>query len=147
MPWDLDKVFIYPEPNFWTNNEPVGDNRVPNWNVVNSSYSSIKCKYDPGSEGGTYDVSPIDKDKFLRLLRKATWNDFKVQGKAFLDSVFTQEKIDARIGQWRRLIADAVKEDPTIDSNEWALMVDSLSHTIPLMRKNLKMMIDTLIIR
>ena len=147
IPWDLDKVFIYPEPNFWTNNEANGINVVPNWNVVNSSYGSFRCKYDPGSGGGGYDVAPIDKDKFLRLFRSATWSDFRLQGRAFLDTVFTQEKVDARIGRWRTLIAGAAGEDPTVDSVEWAVMVDSLSRSVPLFRTNLKMMIDTLIVR
>jgi len=148
IPWDLDKVFIYPEPNFWTNNEPVGKNIVPNWNVVNSSYTAIRCYYDQGS-GNTqgYTVIPIDNDTFLRRLRSATWNDFHTQGEAFLDTVFTREKIDARLGKWRTCIAGAVGEDPTIDSTEWSTMVDSLSHSIPLFRTNLKMMIDTLIVQ
>jgi hypothetical protein len=147
VPWDLDKVCIYPEPNFWTNNQPNGKNNLPNWNVVNSNYNEIQCFFDPGEGNGSYLVPPIDKDKFLRLLRSATWNDFHTQGRAFLDSVFTAEKLNPRIERWRKLIAVAVGEDPTIDSTEWSVMVDSLSHTIPLMRKNLQMMIDTLIVR
>lgn len=147
IPWDLDKIFLYPEPNFWTNNEPNGFNIVPNWNVVNSTYTTYNCQFDPGSQGGTYPVSSIDKDTFLRLVRNTTWSDFKKQGQAFLDTVFTNQKIDARLERWRKLIADAVGEDPTIDSTEWTVMVDSLSNTIPLMRKNLKMMIDTLIVK
>ncbi len=146
IPWDLDKVFIYPEPNFWTNNQPVGKNVVPNWNVINSSYANIRCYYDPGSENpGGYTVSPIDKDKFLRLLRSAVWNDFRAQGRRFLDSIFTEERLSPRIDKLRRVIASAVGEDPTIDSAEWAVMVDSLKRSIPLFRTNLQMMIDTLI--
>jgi hypothetical protein len=147
FPWDLDKIFIYPEPNFWTNNAPNGKNTLPNWNVVNSSYADIRCYFDPGSGGGSYKVSPIDKDKFLRLFRTATWSEFRTQGQAFLDTVFTEKRLNARINQWRALIASAVGEDPTVDSTEWAGMVDSLSRSIPLFRTNLKMMIDTLIAR
>jgi hypothetical protein len=146
IPWDLDKVFIYPEPNFWTNNAPGANAKVPNWNVVNSTYTNFNCSFDPGSGGGTYKVEPIDKDKFLRLIRTATWNDFGNQGKVFLDTIFTEAKLKKRIANWRVLIANAVGEDPTIDSSEWSTMVDSLSHTIPLLRKNLEMMMDTLII-
>jgi len=144
IPWDLDKILIYPEPNFWTNNEPGADSKVPNWNVVNSTYTTYSCSFDPGSGGGTYNVESIDNDKFLRLIRNATWNDFCDQGKIFLDTVFTKDKIDKRIETWRTLIAGAVGEDPTIDSAEWSVMVDSLSHSVPLFRKNLEMMIDTL---
>jgi hypothetical protein len=147
FPWDLDKTLLYPEPNFWTNNQPRGNTTVPNWNVVNSTYASIGCTFDPGSGGGSYGVEPIDKDKFLRLFRNATWNDFRKQGRVFLDSFFTEKKVNDRIGKWRTRISAAVGEDPTIDSTEWSTMVDSLSHTIPLLRKNLQMMIDTLIVR
>ncbi len=147
IPWDMDKVFIYPEPNFWTNNQPNGNNKVPNWNVVNTSYSNIRCTFDPGSTSDSYMVEPIDKDPFLRLLRNATWKDFGTQSRVFLDSFFVETKIDERLGKWRTLLATTVGEDPTIDSTEWTIMVDSLSHTIPLMRKNLEMMIDTLIVR
>ncbi|MBN1576752.1 MAG: CotH kinase family protein [Chitinispirillaceae bacterium] len=147
IPWDLDKALLYPEPNFWTNNAPVGKNLVPNWNVINSTYSNITCVFDPGSSGGGYKVTSIDKDKFLRLFRSATWNDFCSQGRFFLDSIFTETRLNPRIAHWRTIIAGAVGEDPTIDSAEWTIMVDSLSHTIPLWRKNLEMMIDTLIVR
>jgi hypothetical protein len=147
IPWDLDKTLLYPEPNFWTNNAPVGNNKVPNWNVVNKTYTTYTCVFDPGSSGGSYKVASIDKDKFLRLVRNTKWNDFHTQGQFFLDSLFNDQKIAPRIGKWRSLIAAAVGEDPTIDSAEWSLMVDSLSHTIPLLRNNLKLMIDTLIVK
>jgi spore coat protein H len=147
IPWDLDKTLLYPEPNFWTNNAPVGNNKVPNWNVVNKTYTTYTCVFDPGSSGGSYKVASIDKDKFLRLVRNAKWNDFRAQGQFFLDSFFTEQKIAPRIGKWRSLIAAAVGEDPTIDSAEWSMMVDSLSRTIPLFRKNLELMIDTLIVK
>jgi spore coat protein CotH len=147
IPWDLDKALLYPEPNFWTNNKPVNNNKIPNWNVVNTSYNSFSCSFDPGSFGGSYTVDPIDKDKFLRIFRNTTWNDFHKQGQLFLDSIFTQKKVDQRLDKWRKLIAGAVGEDPTIDSTEWTVMVDSLSHTIPLMRTNMEMMIDTLIVK
>lgn len=146
IPWDLDKVFIYPEPNFWTNNQPVGDNLVPNWNVVNSDYTDIICVFDP-AHWGSYKTSPIDKDKFLRFFRNTTWNDFRSLCSVFLDAVFTEERLNERIDKWRSLLAGPVGEDKTIDSSEWVVMVDSLSRTIPLFRTNLKLMADTLIIK
>jgi spore coat protein H len=147
IPWDLDKVLLYPEPNFWTNNEPNGNNIIPNWNVINTTYTTYACTFDPGSSGGGYMVKAIDSDKFLRLLRNTAWKDFTAQSRIFLDSFFVENKINGRIGKWRDHIAAAVGEDPLIDSAEWSTMVDSLSHTIPLFRKNLELMIDTLIVR
>ncbi|MBN1756850.1 MAG: CotH kinase family protein [Chitinispirillaceae bacterium] len=153
IPWDMDKVFLYPEPNFWTNNQPTGNNTVPNWNVVTSDYTPIGCYFDPSTiavtylgSGPYYDVSPIDADKFLRLFRTTTWNDFVTEGHRFLDEVFLQDTVDARLTRWRRQIASAVGEDPTIDSTAWETMVDSLSNTIPLMREHFELMLDTLIL-
>jgi hypothetical protein len=146
IPWDLDKVLLFPEPNFWSNNQPVGDNQVPNWNVINSDYTPVYCTFDPGPFGG-YRVEPIDADKFLRLVRISTWSQFTAQSRRFLDSCFTQATVDSRLDAWSRQIASAVGQDPTIDSAEWRLMVDSLKHTIPLMRAHLELMIDTLIVR
>ena len=153
IPWDMDKVFLYPEPNFWTNNQPVGNNTIPNWNVINTDYTPIGCYFDPSTiamtymgSGPYYSVEPIDADKFLRLFRNATWNDFVAAGHQFLDEVFVQDTVDARLTRWRRQIAPAVGEDETIDSTAWETMVDSLSHTIPLMRTHFEMMLDTLIV-
>jgi hypothetical protein len=146
IPWDLDKALLFPEPNFWSNNQPEGNNQLPNWNVINSSYSPVLCTFDPGPFNG-YFVVPIDSDKFLKLVRTATWSQFTAQCRRFLDSCFTQAKVDSRVETWRRQIAPAVGLDPTIDSAEWSIMVDSLKHTIPLMRTNLELMIDTLISR
>jgi hypothetical protein len=151
IPWDLDLTFMYPEPNFWTNNAPTGSYLVPNWNVVNSSYNPIPCSFDPGQEGiarGTgYQVYPIDKDKFLRLMRNTTWDDFIVQSRIFLDSVFLVDTVAARVARWRSRIASAVGKDATLDSTEWEIMVDSLLTAIPLIRNNLEMMIDTLLVQ
>jgi hypothetical protein len=145
VPWDLDKVLHSPEPNFWSNNQPSENHQVPNWNVINSDYSPIACTFDPGPFG-SYMVEPIDADKFLRLVRNTTWKEFTTQCRCFLDSCFTSKKVDDRIEKWRRQIAASVGRDHTIDSTEWSMMVDSLKHTIPLLRTNLQKMIDTLII-
>ena len=153
IPWDLDKTFLYPEPNFWTNNEPTGNNNVPNWNVVNNNYTPVGCYFDPGSlalshgQGPYYNTQPIDADKLLRTFRNATWDDFVATGRRFLVEVFLQDTIDARLSHWRQQIASAVGEDKTIDSTAWESMVDSLSHTIPLIRTHFEKMLDTLIYR
>jgi hypothetical protein len=146
VPWDLDKILLLPEPNFWWNNQPSENNQVPNWNVINKDYSPINCSFDPGPFG-SYMVEPIDADKFLRLLRNTVWNQFTTQSRRFLDSCFTSKKVDDRIEKWRKQIALSVGRDRTIDSTEWSMMVDSLKHTIPLLRANLQKMIDTLIVK
>lgn len=150
IPWDLDMTFFYPEPNFWTNNEPNGLNILPNWNVVNTDYTPRILYFDPGgtavSSGMGYQVLPIDADKFLRLLRNTTWNDFCSGARDFLDNVLTEETVIARVDTWHDQIAGIVGEDATIDSTEWESMVDSLKNSIADIRYNLEMMIDTLIV-
>jgi hypothetical protein len=152
IPWDLDKALLYPEPNFWTNNQSAAANPVPNWNVITEDYTPIGCYFDPSTiamdylgDGPYYDVAPIDSDVFLRLFRSATWDDFVSTGHRFLDKVFLQDTVDARLNTWRLQIASAVGEDETIDSTGWETMVDSLSNTIPLLRAHLEQMLDTLI--
>ncbi|MCW8965377.1 MAG: CotH kinase family protein, partial [Candidatus Pacearchaeota archaeon] len=152
IPWDLDKALLYPEPNFWTNNQSAAANPVPNWNVITEDYTPIGCYFDPSTiamdylgDGPYYDVAPIDSDVFLRLFRSTTWDDFVSTGHRFLDEVFLQDTVDARLNTWRLQIASAVGEDETIDSTAWETMVDSLSNTIPLLRAHFEQMLDTLI--
>jgi hypothetical protein len=123
IPWDLDKVLLFPEPNFWSNIQPGENNQVPNWNVINSDYSPVYCNFDPGSFTIGYYVEPIDADKFLRLVRTSTWNQFTTQSRRFLDSCFTESKVNNRIEKWRRQIAQSVGRNQTIDSTEWNEMV------------------------
>jgi hypothetical protein len=118
----------------------------------NSDYTPVGCYFDPGSlalasgsSGPYYNVQPIDGDKLLRHFRNATWDDYVAAGREFLDSVFLQDTVDARLSRWRRQIASAVGEDAAIDSTAWETMVDSLSHTNPLIRTHFGMMLDTLI--
>ncbi len=61
-----------------------------------------------------------------------------------IEKVETDRK--QRVEKWRAQIASAVGNDATLDSTEWEIMVDSLLNVIPLIRNNLKIMIDTLIV-
>ncbi len=151
IPWDLDLVFIYPEPNYWTNNAPRDRNIVPNWNVVNKDYRSLPGYFDPGSlgvaSGQGYVLRPIDQDKFLRLARDATWQDFGVAAQELLDRYLTPERIEARVTKWREQIRGAVAEDPTLSVTEWNTAVDALVRNVPDVRKNLQLMKDQRIVR
>jgi hypothetical protein len=151
IPWDLDLVFIYPEPNYWTNNAPLERNVVPNWNVVNKDYRSLTGYFDPGPEGvanGTgYVLRPIDQDKFLRLVRDETWPEFGVAAQELLDRYLTAERIEARLTKWREQIRAAVAEDPTLVVAEWNAAVDALARSVPEIRKNLQLMKDHRIVR
>ncbi len=151
IPWDLDQVMVYPEPNFWMDNAPHGKSAVPNWNVTNKDLSPILGYFDPGSQaaaaGAGYPVFPIDKDKFLRLVRDATWPEFVAAAETVLERVLVQDAIDRRVGKWRQQIAGAVADDPTLDVKEWATMVEELRGDVPALRRNLQLMKDHRITR
>jgi hypothetical protein len=151
IPWDLDLVFIYPEPNYWTDNAPRDRNLVPNWNVVNKDYSSLTGYFDPGPEavaqGAGYRLRPIDQDKFLRLARDATWQEFGLAAQELLDRHLTSERIESRLTAWREQIRAAVAEDSTLVPAEWTAAVDALARSVPDIRRNLQLMKDQRIVR
>ena len=151
IPWDLDLAFVYPEPNYWTNNAPRERNVVPNWNVVNTDYRSLPGYFDPGSEavarGQGYPLKPIDQDKFLRLARDATWQEFGSAAQELLDRHLTPERVAARLTRWRKQIGDAVAEDPTLVAADWSAAVDALERSVPDIRQNLLLMKEKRIVR
>jgi spore coat protein CotH len=151
IPWDLDLVFVYPEPNYWTNNAPRDRNVVPNWNVVNKDYRSLLGYFDPGSaavaRGMGYPLRPIDKDKFLRLARDATWQEFGLAAQELLDRHLTPERVAARLSRWRKQIGGAVAEDPTLVAADWSAAVDALARSVPDLRLNLQLMKEKRILR
>ncbi len=151
IPWDLDQVLVHPEPNYWTDNAPHGKSTIPNWNVTNTDVSPVLSYFDPGGRalaaGWGYPVSPIDKDKFLRLLRDVMWEEFVKAAETFLEHVLVQDLVDQRLEKWRRQIAGAVDEDPTLDAQEWERMLDELRRDVPLLRRNLQLMKDRRIVR
>jgi spore coat protein CotH len=144
IPWDLDLVMVHPEPNFWTDNQRHGRSAIPNWNVSSEELDPIVAFFDPGGQavasGMGYPVFPIDKDKFLRLLRDAAWPEFVAAAERFLERHLVQEVIDRRIARWSAQIAGAVAEDPTLDAEEWTAFVEKLRRDVPALRRNLRLM-------
>ena len=151
IPWDFDKTFLYPEPNFWSDNAPNGKNVVPNWNVITDGCKGYTCWFDAitTSNGVTrsdsYGVKAIACDPFLRRLRTLIYDRQKAMADAFLAGPFSASSVDAKLPAWRSQVAAAVKEDPLMDSTQWQGAVDDLRATLPKLRSNLELMMNGLI--
>jgi hypothetical protein len=151
IPWDFDKTFLYPEPNFWSDNAPNGKNVVPNWNVTTDGCKGYTCWFDAATttngvtRAGSYGVYSIDCDPFLQRLRTVVYGRQKAMAEAFLAGPFSVASVDAKLNAWQSQVATAVKEDPLIDSSKWQGAVEDLRATLPKLRANLSLMMNGLI--
>ena len=151
IPWDFDKTFWYPEPNFWSDNMPNGNNIVPNWNVVTNGCGGYTCNFDAVvvlggfTSYGSYGVRQIDCDPFLRLLRGAIYGRQKAVADAFIAGPFSAPSVAAKLGAWRTQIASAIEDDPLVDSTQWQNAVDDLQANLPKFQSNVSLMMSGLI--
>ncbi len=151
IPWDFDKAFWYPEPNFWSENAANGKNIVPNWNVVTSSCDGYESGFDSQivNDGVTYDIPyrlrQIDCDPFLRLLRNEIYERQAAIAAEFIDGPFSTTNVSAKVEAWRMQLAAAIEEDPGVDSAHWESYADQLLADIPRFQANLRLMMDGLI--
>jgi hypothetical protein len=151
IPWDFDKTFLYPEPNFWSDNAPNGDNVVPNWNVITDGCQSYTCSFDIArtSNGvtsrGSYGLGSLACDPFLLRLRTVIYERQKALADAFLAGPFSKSAVEAKLTTWQEQIEGAVKEDPLMDRKQWQGAVDDLRETLPKLRSNLERMMSGLI--
>jgi len=151
IPWDFDKAFWYPEPNFWTENAPNGLNIVPNWNVVTSGCGGYQCSFDAVvtyngvATEGTYRLREIDCDPFLGLLRGEIYDRQAAIAAEFIAGPFSEASVSAKVEAWRAQIATAIEEDPLVDSAHWQSSADNLLADLPRFRDNLSLMMSGLI--
>ncbi len=152
IPWDLDKSFWYPEPNFWSDNAPHDDGPVPNWNVVTTQdCDGERCEFDSVvvSNGVTYPapygVKEIDCDPFLKLLRAQIYDRQKAMADAFIAGAFSEASVGAKVQAWRTQIVDAMQEDPLLDAAQWQGSVDALLADMPNFHRNLSLMMSGMI--
>jgi hypothetical protein len=151
IPWDFDKTFWYPEPNFWSDNAPNGKNVVPNWNVITSSCNGHTVDFDAVTVNngvrteGTFSIREIDCDPFLKLLRGAVYDRQKAIANAFIAGPFSEQSVATKLDTWRAQIAQAVGEDPMVDSTNWQGAVDDLQAKLPKFQSNLSLMMSGLI--
>lgn len=151
IPWDFDKAFWYPEPNFWTDNAANGQNVVPNWNVITSGCDGYAAGFDSKivNDGMSFDVPyrlrQIDCDAFLRLLRAEIYDRQAPIAAEFIAGPFSTDGVSAKVATWRTQIASAIEEDPLVDSAHWQSYVDSLLADVPKFQANVSLMMDRLI--
>jgi len=151
IPWDFDKTFWYPEPNYWSDNAPNGKNIVPNWNVISNSCDGHTVYFDAVTVAngvrteGSYGVREMDCDPFLKLLRGAIYDRQKAIADAFIAGPFSEQSVATKLDVWRAQIADAVSEDQKVDSAKWQSAVDDLQAKLPNLQENLSLMMSGLI--
>jgi spore coat protein CotH len=143
IPWDLDKSFWYPEPNFWSDNAANGLNITPNWNVVGRSCDGYKVWFD--NLGKPYRMMAIDCDPLMRLLRGQIYANQKAKADQFIAGPFSEASVRAKLDTWRAQIAGAIQDDPTMDSARWQSSVDALLTDLPKFHSNLSLMMSGLI--
>lgn len=151
VPWDFDKAFWYPEPNFWSDNAPNGGNIVPNWNVITSDCEGYVVAFDAKRTlAGVmtpeeYSVREIDCDPFLRLLRGQIYDRQKAIAEAFIAGPFSEESVAGKLEAWGAQIRGSIAEDPGVDSAQWESSVDALLADLPNLHGNLNLMMSGLI--
>jgi hypothetical protein len=151
IPWDFDKTFLYPEPNFWSDNAPNGNNIVPNWNVITDGCQDYTCSFDAVvtyngvATSGSYGLKAIACDPFLDRLRALVYDRQQAMAEAFMVGPFSESAVTAKLEAWRSQIAGAIEDDPLVDSTQWRDAVDALRETLPKLRANLALMMEGLI--
>ncbi len=151
IPWDLDKILWDPEPNLWSDNAPHDNGPVPNWNVITKDCDGEMTHFDSvvTSDGvafeGTYGVREIDCDPFLRLLRAQVYDRQKAMADDFIAGPFSEESVSAKLETWNAQIAEAMQDDPLLDSAAWEEAVDVLLANVPKLQDNLSLMMSGLI--
>jgi len=143
IPWDLDKAFWYPEPNFWSDNAANGQNITPNWNVITNDCNGYTVWFD--NLGKSYKMMAIDCDPLLRLLRGQVYGSQRAIAEAFVAGPFSDASVRAKLELWRAQIADGIADDPLIDSSHWQSSIDALLADLPKFQSNVSLMMSGLI--
>jgi len=143
IPWDLDKSFWAPEPNFWSDNAPNGKNITPNWNVISKSCNGYTVWFD--NLGQSYKMMAIDCDPLLRLLRGQIYEGQKAITDEFIAGPFSETRVKAKLQAWRTQIASSIEDDALVDSAHWQSSVDALLADLPKFHSNVRLMMAGLI--
>jgi len=143
IPWDLDKSFWAPEPNFWSDNAPNGLNITPNWNVITKSCAGYTVWFD--NLGQSYKMMAIDCDPLLRLLRGRIYDTQKAITDELIAGPFSEARVKAKLQAWRAQVAEAIEADALVDSAHWQSSVDALLADLPKFQSNVSLMMNGLI--
>ena len=143
IPWDLDKTFWYPEPNFWSDNAPNGLNIVPNWNVITNNCDGYTAWFDNLEQ--PYGLMAIDCDALMRLLRGKVYGSQKAMAEELISGAFAEQSVRAKLDAWQTQIADAIEGDPLVDRAHWEASVAALLADLPKLQENVRLMMSGLI--
>jgi spore coat protein H len=151
IPWDFDKILWYPEPYFWSDNAPHSNGPVPNWNVVTKDCRGETTNFDMVTvrngvrQDGECQIQEIDCDPLFKRLRTQIYDRQLAIAQAFVAGPFSEASVTAKLDAWRAQIAEAIAEDPLVDSAHWQTWVGNLRADLPKLHGNLLLMMSGLI--
>jgi hypothetical protein len=87
----------------------------------------------------------IDCDPLMKLVRGQVYGSQKAITDAFIAGPFSETKVRAKLDAWRSQIADAIEDDPLVDSAHFQAWVDNLLLDLPHFQNNVSLMMNGLI--
>lgn len=81
----------------------------------------------------------------LRLVRGQIYERQQAIADEFIAGPLSEVSVTAKVEAWRAQIADAVEQDPLVDSDAWRRSVDALLADLPKSQSNLSSMMSGLI--
>ena len=112
IPWDLDHSFERTE---WM----VEEFGAPRWTDAAGSCEGVPTFYG-------IPRYPAMCDDFLRRLVTLYDAQWRLAGQEFLDTLYSEAELNARIDAYAEQIDAAVREDPDLDYDEWRAEVEAL---------------------
>jgi spore coat protein H len=152
IPWDLDKTFIVPEPNFWFNNSSAATSdlipactpaNMPNWNVISANCDLRVCSFD--CLGYRYPLTPQDCDPLLGPLRAEIFARQAQIARELIDGPFSEASVGEKLDRWEQQISAALEEDGKVDRAAVGEAIAALKGDLPVLQNNLSLMMADLI--
>jgi hypothetical protein len=151
IPWDMDKVFMVPEPLFYDESSTVSElippcspANVPNSNEVSNTCDSIICSFD-GLGLISYPMIPPDCDPLLRLLRNEIYESQEDIAKEFIEGPFSEDSINEKLNRWEQQIGDALEADDKVDGAAVGEAISTLKDNIAVFQSDLLFVMSELI--
>ncbi|MBN2525590.1 MAG: CotH kinase family protein [Deltaproteobacteria bacterium] len=152
IPWDLDKTFIVPEPNFWFNNSSEATSdlipactpaNMPNWNVMSRGCAGNVCSFD--CLGYQYRMLPLDCDTLLGSLRSEIYARQEQIAEEFIGGLFSEASVSEKLDRWEQQISEALEEDDKVDRAAVGEAIGKLKDDLPALQNNLSLVMGGLV--
>jgi hypothetical protein len=152
IPWDLDKTFIVPEPNFWFNNSSAATSdlipactpsNLPNWNVISTACDWHVCSFD--CLGYQYRMLPPDCDPLLGPLREEIYASQEQIARELIEGPFSEASVGEKLDRWEQQIDEALEEDEKVDRAAVGEAIQKLKDDLPALQNNLSLIMSGLI--